>query len=490
MANEPTAAAKQGGANPPAHHIRTYAADVARLSGKPLPGKPAPSLVPTPAPAKTEPARPAPVPAPAKPAAPPPEPPPARIIPKAPSTDETREAVLERLKRRAEMPPAAAPLPDPGRIPAAPSTDEKEEEVLARLRARAAASAAAPTPVPPPASEAPPIPLTEKPAPSAERMPPPPSRAPAPAPAAPERIHTYTSDFADRVDAKDASTFSVLAAEADAGRAIDAVRFVEKPRIPTAVIAGIALLLLGAATIYFAFALLPKEEPVPVRLAVPSLIFADHYRELTGEGAALRAAFADMAAVPVEEGEASVAHMTRATTSPEGVTTFIPEGGGALVAALMLPAPDVFLRSVMPETTLGALRAGGETRPFFLFRVDSYERAFAGMLAWEARVEADLADFYPPFPEPPPPPEPVATSTAPSATTTAAAAPVTVVTSAALPPSFADAIVENRDARILKDAEGRTLMLYGFYDKETLILARNEAAFAELSRRLSLSRTR
>jgi hypothetical protein len=230
---------------------------------------------------------------------------------------------------------------------------------------------------------------------------------------------------------------------------------------------------------------MPKEAAVPTELAVPSLIFADEYAEVSGEGAALRAAFAASAPRALSDGEAVVAYLTRASTTPEGATAFVPEEGGTLIAALRLSAPDVFLRSVLPASTAGVIRARNEVAPFFIFRVDSYERSFGGMLEWEPRMAGDLADLYPALPPTAPPP-PLSTTTPASSTTP----PVMPATALSFSSGFADSIVESRDARVFRDAEGRTLMLYGFYDKETLILARSEEAFAELVRRLAASRAR
>jgi hypothetical protein len=54
---------------------------------------------------------------------------------------------------------------------------------------------------------------------------------------------------------------------------------------------------------------------------------------------------------------------------------------------------------------------------------------------------------------------------------------------------FVDAVIDNHDVRVLKDEQGRQLMLYGYRDKETLIIARSEKAFSELLARLSSTRS-
>ncbi len=450
MANEPANAPKK---DDPAkqHYVRTFAQDMARLSGKPMTSAaqvpasaPKPSRKP-PEETKPEPEKP-----------PAPTPPPAYIIPKAPSTDESREAVLARLKQYAGAPAAPAPVSMKPRP--APSTDEKSADVLARLQANAKR-----------AEPPPPIPLAQKP--SMEK--------------APERIHTYTSDFADHLDEKEGSAFSVLAAQADAAPQLTTVRFVDKPKFPVAIAAGFALLLLGMGAIVAAFVFMPKEIPVPEELVVPSLVFADDYFEVAGDGPTLRAALT--APRMLAEGETLVAYLTRASTTPEGASVFVPAEGGALIAALGLPAPDVLLRSILPASTAGVIRTRNEVAPFFLLRVDSYERSFAGMLDWEPRMAQDLAEFYPELP-PAALPVLMGTSTAGQGASSTTP-PIEPASAFSFSSGFSDDIVDTRDVRVLRDSEGRSVMLYGFYSKDTIVIARNESAFIELVRRMAAARS-
>jgi hypothetical protein len=422
--------------------VRTYASDVAKLTGKPLPR----NVQNVPAPAR-----------------PVPPPPPAKVIPKAPSTDEKRDEVLARLKAKA-APTPSAPLPTAAPavvVPKAPSTDEKKEEVLARLRARTG-EAAAPT---------------IKPAPTPTFTPPPgiPTVSKTPVSQGPSPIHTYKTDFAGRAARSGASPISVLAQEQDAG-GVPAPAVLRPPHKRTGlIIAGGAILLIaGGTSIFFAYQLLTGHPAIPVEPFVPSLIFADERDELTGGASDLASSLVSLESHSLPEGGVAVAYLTYATTTGDGKTTRIPAEGGALIAALGLPAPDLLLRNVEPASTVGVIHAGGEVRPFFLLKVASYERTFAGMLSWEPTMNDDLLRFYPPYPS------------APVATTTASSTPAT----SALPLSpekFIDEVVDNHDARALKDAMGRTLLLYGYRDKETLIIARNEAAFSELLSRLAAS---
>lgn len=383
-----------------------------------------------------------------------------------PESGEERSAILERLKQRvgnaagmdievAPRPttPAAVPEPEPAPPP--------------------------PPPLPPP-PPAPPV-IAPTLVPPQPPPPPPPVTRPTPAPASePSRLHTYKSDFADRIDTQGASAFSVLAAQQDAPRVVSDTR--PKKRVAALVVSGAFLIMLGVAGIGGAYWYVSRMNALPAALTVPSLIFADERIRLEGDGDELMRALARASEEPLVDGNIIVTYLSVSTTSPQGKVTETPLEGGALIAALPLSAPEILLRNIAPLSTVGIVHAGAETRPFFIFRVTSYERTFAGMLAWEGTMGRDLALLYPSY-------GPTATVGADEDTLAIA----TATPAAALEPArplqeFADRIVSNHDVRVLADTAGNTLMLYGYADKETLVIARDEAAFAALLLRLSATR--
>lgn len=477
MANEPASVSSSPPATPPpARHVRTFAQDVARLSGKPAPViAPAPPVKPVPEPPVPK-VSPVPIqekrapeitkaPPPKTPAPPAPEPPPARIIPKAPNSNETREAVLARLRAR-QVPevPTATPVP----VPKAPSTNETREDVLARLRAKAEVTARAEeiklpekqTPAPAPKKESALPPLPKKIA---------PLNTP---PAGPDRIHTYKSDFADHAQSQDASTLSVIAAEADAGRTARVI-FKEKKPFPLGALVSVLFILAGGGALFFAYYTISNQPPSFFPLRVPALIASDERRELVTQN--LLSELSEVGKEPLPEGNVRVVYTTIATTTESGVLRSLPQNGGALISALALPMPDILARSIREESTVGIIRAGEEQAVFFILRVDSFERSFAGMLEWESRIASDLALLYEPYP----------LETESSSTTTA---PVEATIANSLTSGFKDEVVQNRDVRVLRDEEGRAVLLYGFRDKETLIIARNEASYLSLVERMNISR--
>lgn len=361
-----------------------------------------------------------------------PELPPAVIIPKAPTTNESREEVLARLRAK-----AGGKTPPPVAQPARPASSSREE-VLARLKKQ--------TPPPKPSE---------------------PIAAPAP-------IHTYSSDFQDTKKETGASRISILAKQQDAAATREPVVLTtKKSNLP--LIGGVALIILGIISVTLAYQFVSRQPIIPAQLNVPSLIFADAKTEISGEGVALQQALVALEGSDLQDGEVLVAYVTYATTTADNTVIREPATGGALIAALGFTAPDIVLRNIEPASTVGIVKSESISSPFFILRVSSFERTFAGMLSWEKSLARDLSVLYPAYPVE----TPIVSTTTPATSTPAL--PVFV-------PRFVDEVVANKDVRILKDEMGRSVLLYGYRDKQTLLVARDEAAFRVLLERLSNSK--
>lgn len=384
--------------------------------------------------------------------------------------EEDRAAVLERLRAKV----ALQKPPEPQTLP-----------VVAVEEARPAPPVFM-TPPEPPVNPMPPLyrePIDEEPVPVATPVPEP-IIAPLPAPETPTPMHTYKSDFTDRVGTHSTTQFSVLAAEQDVKPASrQTPTKTKRSLIP--IIAGVVLLLLAGTASYAAYLYVGARHTVPVvTLSVPSLIVADEYKKLSGTGPELMRELAQVANEVLVNGNALVTYIEQPATGTSGVIAGSPASGGVLIAALNLPAPDLLLRNITEASTVGVIREGGDTRAFFVLRVSSYERTFAGMLTWEPLMERDVGLLYPLYVGAPAPEPEVDLNTASTTKAATSTPPVQTTIPATSRGRFEDTIVANRDVRILRDTQGRALMLYGYADKETLIVARNEASFAALLTRL------
>jgi hypothetical protein len=364
------------------------------------------------------------------------------------------------------VPPPAPPAPRPTPPPPPPPRPEPVPPVPAPVFAPPVESVPRMPPVSRTASAAEPLPFVPQPEPRSA-LPPLTTAQPEPAPSG---FHSYSTDFADRIDTNSASTFSVLAAQSDAGRLSVPTPAKKSSIVP--VLVGILLIIVGSGAVYGAYQIFIKTGPVPTAGAsVPSVIPVDEKKELQGTGRDLRVALASAASEPLVSGNVLQTYITSASSTPGGILA-IPQPAGAFIAALNLQAPDILLRNITPDGTVGIVHIGTETRPFFVIRTSSYERSRYGLLSWEPTMIDALAPLYPPYP---------------AAATLGTTTPTQTLSTISAPTGFTDAIVANHDVRVLRDEQGRSLIMYGYFDKETFIIARDEGSFSEIIRRLSLA---
>lgn len=292
-----------------------------------------------------------------------------------------------------------------------------------------------------------------------------PAVTPAPGPDSAARMHTYTSDFSQAVDAAHATPATVLAAEQDAGATRARAAAPSSGANRFYIIAAIALIALGAAGAYAAYRYASQPQTVAVTQVAPVRIFVDERVELSGTGSALAMAIEGSVQTPL------AANAVRLLTLPNGTST-----DNSVFSSLQLPAPNILLRNISaPGSIAGVVNVSGNQSPFFILGVASYGDTFSGMLSWEPTMAANLSALFPSYAQ-------GSGVQAASTTTATSSAPVVATT-------FKDEVVANHDTRVLRDSVGHTLIIYGYWDQNTLLIARDEDAFTELVGRLANSRS-
>ena len=393
----------------------------------------------------------------------------------APAALETYDTHLDEMVQAAAEAVHQPPL---GSMPESAPDEESREDVLARLRAKVAVERAGaetsegnpeerlvsgstlPPEAPPVEDEIPSLPDFET-------------------PEGPTPLHTYAADFSEHVKDTNASHASILAAEEDAARAPGGAA---APASHTGLYVGIGiiLLLLGAGGLYYAYTLYAAH-PVPVVIAPQPTapIFVDERATVSGTGTALAQAVEQSATQTLKAGAVRELYFPSAANTADA----------SVFAALQLPIPGLLSRNIVTAGSMAGIVHDGVTEaPFFIVSVSSYSDTFAGMLSWETSMPKDLALFYPPLAVPAS--ETPAPSAATTTATTTASAPTTPAAVLAMQtPGFEDETLDNHDARVYRDAYGRALVVYGYWDQHTLVIARDPAAFTEIIGRLATSRT-
>ncbi len=137
-------------------------------------------------------------------------------------------------------------------------------------------------------------------------------------------------------------------------------------------------------------------------------------------------------------------------------------------------ASDSLIRSLDPNFYFGTYAFSRPYDTFFIFKVNSYDNAFAGMLQWENSLDIDFGGL-------------LITKKAlvPSQNTEATASTTNTAVKRRM---FIDKVMQNKDSRVLVDERGSVLMLYTFIDKKTLIIASSDKSLKELLFRLTTGR--
>ncbi|MDO8407723.1 MAG: hypothetical protein Q7S95_00600, partial [bacterium] len=137
----------------------------------------------------------------------------------------------------------------------------------------------------------------------------------------------------------------------------------------------------------------------------------------------------------------------------------------------------------------GVVDIAGVQSPFFILSVTSYGDTFASMLTWEPAMLRNLSLLFPAYP-----PAMVANAVASTSSAASTTPPAPALVNSVTPPprdqGFIDEVVANHDTRVYRDGEGRSVLIYGYWNQRTLVIARDEAAFTAILGRLATSRTR
>ncbi len=125
------------------------------------------------------------------------------------------------------------------------------------------------------------------------------------------------------------------------------------------------------------------------------------------------------------------------------------------LSLVAIKAPGALIRSLKSEYMLG-VRSSDGNHPFIILKTKSYENAFAGMLAWEKSIGKDLEQLF--------------------------------SVSGEIANRFEDILVKNKDARALRNFDGKIILVYSIPDKETILIATDTETLAELFDRVIRSR--
>ncbi len=111
-------------------------------------------------------------------------------------------------------------------------------------------------------------------------------------------------------------------------------------------------------------------------------------------------------------------------------------------------SPETIRRSLLDKFMFGFHRNSTSIEPYLVLKTEFFQNTFTGMLKWEPEIQEDTKLWL-------------------------SGKDVSAET-------FVDKVLKNKDIRVLTDTTGASLILYGFLDKETLVISTNEETFLEI----------
>lgn len=453
----------------------------------PIPPVPAitvpPVMVPPVSPAPVIPPMPVPpvfVPSPVPPAIP--------VIPIPPAEPAAKPAPVQPALQQIPVPPAGEAAAAPAEATLPPETADKPaksplREDIARIIGKiklperitvkmSGEKAKPPSPAVPPAEEKPPG--DTKPA---QGDVPAQTGQPKEAPSSVVSVHTLKDDLQHVVRDKKMSLVRAVALESEKkkgqehlGGPHSAAGKTYSPKIIGVAFVGVILLALGLVAFVGVRSVLQQGAGNREQAAAPALIFAEKtltFPQETRTGIDLkRTLMAGVRSVP-SMSLGAIMHIvpTSPQTDANGAALEHAMSIGEFLNAIGAQASPELIRSLRGDFFLGFHQTAGKLSPVIVIPVTSYERAFAGMLAWEPFMNNDLTPVFSPIP------------------------PQTLDEKGLfVEREFQDTLINNYDVRFFKDDSGTAQMMYSFPTRTMLIISESPYSFTEVLSRLRAAR--
>jgi hypothetical protein len=278
-----------------------------------------------------------------------------------------------------------------------------------------------------------------------------------------KQIRTFQGDIADALRSQNESLVSIQRAEqARAESQKRAIEIDETPKdhhgrkIVLFLLGSLILIALGGAGGWFGYQeIVRKMTPPDAPLSPSRLITSTNSHEIDASGLSrLQLIEAVAIASEVELASAQMLHIdTRITET--GTNQILTTQN--FLEILESKSQGSLTRAFNPIFMLGVL--GGEKKStFMIIPLSSFENAYPGMLAWESTMAEDIGPLF---------------------------ASRILIANNTGELEFKDITLQNKDARILRDQDGQTLLIYSFFDNQTLIITDNEGSLTTIIGRLT-----
>ena len=285
-------------------------------------------------------------------------------------------------------------------------------------------------------------------------------------------LHTYRQDVEGLVKKRKVSLVNVMAMQSDKKEYKDGSLVINtmgntKKHTNTSkfmIIASILMLILGSVALFAAYSAYQAQQQKVAQdkssvLADDTMIFVEHRARLNVTDRLPRETLTELAKI-LQQSQATLGSITQiilewsswSDVARAKITFAIDQA--QLIDLLGLTLPEQFIRLLgNPDEYMLGMHMADRNSPFILLTTTSYEHAFASMLEWESNAEVQLNPLF-------------KTNGNGSSRRT-----------------VEDIVVQNIDARAVRDDARNLKLLYAFLDHETLLITNNIHTLTEVARR-------
>lgn len=266
-------------------------------------------------------------------------------------------------------------------------------------------------------------------------------------------IHTYASDMAEAIANEQASMVKIALAEQNKKQKEIAVNnFVQAKKINFVFIFIGILLIIGA---YFLITFLNKKSNENnvhevVTKEIPTIIHADKQVILNND------------VIGKEETAKIIQEEVKKGDNPDSMKALILKDDSAenFLKQIGSSASGAFVRS-LGKFMLGTYtkkQGGTKSHLFLIIETKNYDQAFAGMLTWEKTLFDEMFSIF--------------------------GIDVNQDRSVLFSKNFEDLLIDNNDARIIKDNTGQAVLYYMFIGKNNLVITDDIDTIKEITKRI------
>lgn len=281
-------------------------------------------------------------------------------------------------------------------------------------------------------------------------------------------VRTYQSDVVETMKKQKTSLTSMVIAEKKKKKkkgVSGKIKQEQRGGKALSIIITILIISVSGLAVYFIIKQKTAVSPTITELSVPSFILSDYTRELylnrVRREDIISGLEKEKKEISIPLGDVLQLYLTVKDNSKQFVIKNT-DGYKLLVMTesyfdgIEANAPPSLVRSLSPNFVIGYHSSLGNN-PFLIFKVKSYDSAFAGMLKWEKTMYRDLA-------------------------------PVFVRNNSKIKLSdnkFEDIVIMNKDVRAILNDEGKIELAYSFPNPDTLVIVNNETTLQEMFRKIT-----